>query len=66
MKDQDKAPFERTAINNNGLIRINIPKPIANHLGLKPGDTVGLQTEHSKEYGPYASFWNQTQQEGKQ
>lgn len=63
MKEDDKAEFTRTASNNNGSIQVNIPPEIAKHLNLEPGDTIGLQTEHSKDYGPYASFWNQTKQE---
>jgi len=63
MKDNDKAQFTRKAADNNGIVRINIPQEIANHLNLKPGETVGLQTEHSEEYGVYASFWNETRQE---
>lgn len=64
MKSKDKAQFQRKASDNNGSIQIIIPKQIAQHLNLEQGETVALQTEHSDEYGPYASFWNHTKQEG--
>lgn len=66
MKDNDKANFTRKASDNNGTARINIPSEIAEHINLEPGDTISLQTEHSEEYGSYASFWNQTKQGDKQ
>ena len=64
MKEDDKAKFERTASDNNGSIKVNIPPEIAEHLNLEQGDTIGLQTEHSKDHGNYASFWNETEQRG--
>lgn len=63
MKDQEKAQFSRKATNNHGTVRVNIPKEIANHLDLQPGDTISFQTEYSEQYEEYASFWNQTKQE---
>ena len=66
MKSNEKAEFERTASDNNGSTQVIIPTEIANHLDLKVGDSIGLQTEYSDEHGEYASFWNKSKQEGEQ
>jgi S-adenosylmethionine hydrolase len=64
MKSKEKTTFKRTAIDNNGSVQINIPPEIAERLQIKPGNTIAIQSEYSDENGKYASFWNQSKQEG--
>lgn len=64
MLSKAKSIFKRKASDNNGTIRVNLPKEIAQHLDLKPGDTIAFQSEHSDDHGPYASFWNHSKQQG--
>jgi len=62
MKSKEKAQFKRKASDNNGTIRVNLPKQIRQHLNLEEGEQIAFQTEHNEEHGPYASFWNPKQQ----
>jgi len=64
MKSSDKIIFERPACDNSGSTQITIPPELVKHLEIEKGDTVALQVEHSDEHGEYASFWNQTKQQG--
>jgi len=64
MKDAAKSIHRNEATDNNDYIRVQIPPQIAEHLNIQPRDTLAFQTEYSNEYGEYASFWNQTKQQG--
>lgn len=40
--------FKRKVINNHGSLQVNIPVEIAEHLGIKKGDTVAISLDDNR------------------